>query len=272
MENTARAAGAGEDTVQEVLASTGSELDRVWDDSLSPPAVSAPLYLLAACLCGRDDPYHVMKDKYTSEALALLPALEDLVAGAADPFETAARIAIAGNVIDFGTGLHAGGIALEKTLEDFLLKPFFTQCLAELEERASDAGSILYIGDNAGETVFDRPLLGQLADSELYYAAKGGAIINDATVLDAARAGVNLNARLVSTGSRAPGTILDDCSEEFTELFHEAGLIIAKGQGNFETLTELEPLGRVFMLFTVKCPVAADHIGAAMGDMVVMRW
>ena len=89
---------------------------------------------------------------------------------------------------------------------------------------------------------------------------------------DATLAGVHLHAKLVSTGARTPGTILEQCSQQFTELFESADLVIAKGQANFETLTELPRHGRIFMLFTVKCPVAAEYLDGAMGDMVVMRW
>jgi len=272
METTARAAGASEEKVRDVAGSVLSEMDRLWNDGLSPPAVSAPLYHLTGHMCGEEDPFWPMKVKYTQEALRLLPDVERRVSDASDPFEAAVRISIAGNIIDFGTGIHAGGIALEETLEEFLVKPFFEDSVAQLRNRASGADTILYIGDNAGETVFDRPLLGQLAGSRVFYAAKGGAIINDATVDDAKLAGVHHQSHVISTGSRVPGTILEKCSEEFGELFNEADLIIAKGQGNFETLTELSPDGRVFMLFTVKCPVAGDYLGASVGDMVVKQW
>ena len=89
---------------------------------------------------------------------------------------------------------------------------------------------------------------------------------------DATLAGVHLHANLVSTGARTPGTILEQCSDEFVELFESADLVIAKGQANFETLTELPRQGRFFLLFTVKCPVAAEFQEAVMRDMVVMRW
>lgn len=272
METTARAAGVDDGVVREVGQAAEAELTRLWDDEMSPPAVSFPLYHLAGRMCGEEDPFLPVKVRYTDEALNLLPDIERCVVEASDPFETAVRIAIVGNVIDFGTGIHAGGITLEETLAEFLVKPLFADDIGELEERASGAGTILYIGDNAGETVFDRPLLRQLNGSDVFFAAKGGPIINDATVTDARRAGIQHHARLVSTGSRAPGTILTDCSDEFKELFLQADLVISKGQANLETLTELKPDGRIFMLFTVKCPVAADYLGAAMGDMVVMKW
>ena len=272
METTAKAAGADEETLQKVLEGIAVELNRSWNNDLSPPAVSTPLYQFASQMCGVEDPFLAMKVRYTREALKLLPKLEKLVQKSSDPFDTAVRISIAGNIIDFGTGEHGGGFDMEETLVQFLEKPFFQNGVDEMREKVSKARTILYIGDNAGETVFDRPLLGLLGPDRVVYAAKERAIINDATVSDAALAGIHLHARLISTGAGTPGTILEECSALFRDHFERADLMIAKGQGNFETLTELTPDGRIFMLFTVKCPVAADYLGAAMGDMVVMKW
>ena len=272
MEKTARAAGADDGLLEEVINAVGPELERLWDPEASPPAISAPLYHLTGRLCGEDDPFLAAKVRYTREALRMLPGIQARVMESRDPFEAAVRTAIAGNIIDFGTGDHGEQIDLEKTLEEFLQKPVFIDDMGELQARAASATRILYIGDNAGETVLDRPLLKQLDSAKLFYAAKGGAVINDATVEDATLAGVHLHAELVSTGSRTPGTILEHCSRDFVELFESADLVIAKGQGNFETLTELPARGRLFLLFTVKCPVAADHLDASEGDMVVMKW
>jgi uncharacterized protein with ATP-grasp and redox domains len=272
METTAKAAGADKETLQKVLDSATAELNRSWNNNLSPPAVSTPLYQLASRICGVEDPFLAMKVRYTREALRLLPELEELVQNSADPFDTAVRISIAGNIIDFGTGEHGGDFDIEETLARFLKKPFFPGGLDEFREKVSQARAILYLGDNAGETVFDRPLLGLLGPDKVVYAAKGGAIINDATVPDATLAGIDLHAKLISTGAGTPGTILEECSAQFLDHFKRADLVIAKGQGNFETLTEVTPKGRIFMLFTVKCPVAARHLNASMGEMVVMKW
>ncbi|TNF45363.1 DUF89 family protein [bacterium] len=271
MEMTARASGAGPEDVLSVRSAAVQALRSLWNDDDSPPAVSAPLYLMAGEICESDDPFLPQKIRYTIESLKLLPLLNRLVREAADSFEAAVRISIAGNVIDFGTGGEDEVGDLETTLMDYLSKPFFRDNVKELKKRSGKAERILYLGDNAGETVFDRPLLSLLPARRVIYAAKDGPIINDATVADARLAGIHLHARLISTGARTPGTILETCSKEFLELYRQADLIISKGQGNFETLTEEEAEDRIFMLFTVKCSVAADFLGAEMGDMVVMK-
>lgn len=269
---TAGAAGADDAMIRSIGVAAIQLLDSSWDVGKSPPAVSMGLYRLVGRMSGCDDPYLPQKIAYTREALKLLPVIETMLENSKDIFDSAVRISIAGNVIDFGTGEQNRKIKLMDALKEYLRKPIFNDDIAELRERAFMAGRILYIGDNAGETVFDRTLLSILPEGKVTYAAKGGAIINDATVADARLAGVHRHAELVSTGARTPGTILKMCSRDFQKLFAEADLIISKGQGNFETLTEVPRDGRIFMLFIVKCDVAAEFLGASVGDMVAMKW
>jgi len=269
---TARAAGADDSMVRSIGEAAIQILESSWNSDESPPAISTVLYRLVERMSGCDDPYLPQKIAYTREALKLLPVIEAMLENSKDVFDSAVRISIAGNVIDFGTGAQNRKIKLMDTLEEYLRKPIFHDDTAELRERAFGAGRILFIGDNAGETVFDRPFLSILPEGKVTYAAKGGAIINDATVKDARLAGVHLHTDLIGTGARTPGTILKMCSRDFQKLFMESDLIIAKGQGNFETLTEEPRGGRIFMLFIVKCDVAAESIGASVGDMVAMKW
>jgi len=277
MENTAREAGADSATVENVRRVAVQELARLWKDDLSPPAVSAPLYQMTGKICGSEDPYRLVKAAYTRKALHLLPTLQRKVMTSPDPFEAAVRVAIAGNIIDFGTGVYderagKGGFFLEQILEEYLEKPLFIDHIPQLKTAAAKAGTVLFLGDNAGETVFDRPLLGLLTAVEVIYAARDIPIINDATVKDAEMAGIQDEAALVSSGSRMPGTVVEDCTPSFREIYRRADVIIAKGQGNFETLTEEPADGKVFMLFSIKCKVAAKQLGGETGEMVVMKW
>jgi uncharacterized protein with ATP-grasp and redox domains len=214
---------------------------------------------------GDSDPYHLFKQRATGEALALLPRLRELMWEARDPLDTGVRLSIAGNIIDAGID---GGYELWPTVERVLSHPFAVEDLDALRESLARARSVLYLADNAGETVFDRVLIESL-ELPVVYAAKGGPVINDATIEDARMAGLDKVAKLFSTGSNAPGTILDLCSESFQQLFERAQLVIAKGQANYETLSEQG--SKVFFLLQAKCPVIARDLEVPAGSIVLRR-
>ena len=135
----------------------------------------------------------------------------------------------------------------------------------------ASARLVLVLGDNTGEAVFDKVLLAALAAAgrELVYAVREAPIINDATLAEAHEAGVDALATLVSSGSRAPGTILEDCTPEFRALFRDADVVISKGQGNFESLST--PGRPVYFLLKAKCALVAGRLGTEVGDYVLIR-
>ena len=100
-------------------------------------------------------------------------------------------------------------------------------------------------------------------------AVKGHPIINDATIEDVKTTGIANMVKVIVNGSDAPGTILDLCSVKFRKAFDDADLIIAKGQGNYETLSSV--CKNIFFLFKAKCPVISRHIGTDIGNIVITR-
>jgi uncharacterized protein with ATP-grasp and redox domains len=175
------------------------------------------------------------------------------------------RLSIAGNIIDLGP---AREYELWNTVERVLVQPFAIDDRAAFQAAIARAGQVLYLADNAGETVFDRVLIETL-DLPVTYAVKGGPVLNDATREDALAAGVNQAADVISTGSDAPGTVLDRCSERFRQLYEQAELVIAKGQANYETLSQEGP--KVFFLLQTKCPVIARDVGVPVGSIVLKQ-
>jgi len=143
----------------------------------------------------------------------------------------------------------------------------------EFKYALNNAESILYLGDNTGEIVFDKLLIEELSnmlpDVKITYVVRDKPVINDALMEDAVSCGLDKIVDVISSGCDAPGTILDLCSKEFLKLYESAELIISKGQGNFETLAdEKRP---IFFLFKVKCPVIANHTGFNLGDIVLKK-
>ena len=130
-----------------------------------------------------------------------------------------------------------------------------------------NAGRILYLCDNAGEILFDKLLIEQLPYGKVTVSVRGFPVINDATMIDAEAAGLTALVEVIDNGSDAPGTLLEDCRRDFQERFKQADLVIAKGQGNYESLSEVRK--EIFFLLNVKCQVIARKLGYHIGDLVL---
>jgi len=257
-------AGADERQRKAVLDHVLGLLRQV-EPSSTPPEIGDQVHRIVRREVGDGDPYRVVKESSTGEALALYSELKALLVEADDPLEVAIRLSIAGNIIDFGP---AREYDLWDVVERVLVQPFATDDRAAFREALARADQVLYLADNAGEAVFDRLLI-EILDVPVVYAVKGGPILNDATVEDALAAGVDHVAKIISTGSDAPGTILDLCSEKFHRLYEEAELVIAKGQANYETLSEEGT--KVFFLLQIKCPAIARDVGVPVGSVVLKQ-
>lgn len=230
--------------------------------SCTPPEIAMHLYGRVRHLTGKDDPFHEIKRESTERALARYDSLKQLIVQADDRLLTAIRIAIAGNIIDFGV---SSVFDVEATIDQALHLECAIDDVDQFRQRLAACESVLYIGDNAGETVFDRLLIEQL-DRPVTFAVRGEPVINDATCEDAIAAGIDDVATVVSSGTPAPGAIVSTCSPEFVQMLEQSTFTIAKGQGNYEALSQ-EPYPIVFLL-KAKCPVIATDLGVQVGDLI----
>jgi uncharacterized protein with ATP-grasp and redox domains len=250
--------------VHEVL-----ELLRCTDARQTPPAIGQQIHRLIRQVTGNPDPYRKKKQSSNQRALGLYPQLKDKIRGSAAPLETALRLAIAGNVMDFGVCYSLDAMALPEAIESALADEWNADLLGEFAQAVNDARDILFIGDNAGEIVFDRLLIEELPHEKVTYAVKGSPVINDATREDAAMVGMIDLVAVIDNGSDAPGTILDDCSAEFRRRFEQSDLILAKGQANYESLSGIDK--DMFFVLKAKCPVLAADLGCEIGQMILRR-
>ena len=251
-----------EEKIKKVLDEAGMMLKDIPVES-SPPETGRLIYQKIREITGNPDPYRAIKKESTEKALSLYQAMKNRIEMSDDRLLTAIRIAIAGNVIDFGV---KEDIDLKKEVEETIDKDFavcdyngFKACL----EKASE---ILFIGDNAGECVFDRILIEEM-NKPVKYVVREVSVINDALYEDAVEAGLDRVTTIISSGTDAPGTVLRTCSDEFREIYDNSEFIISKGQGNFEALSsEKRPL---FFLLKAKCRVIANDIGVNEGDILL---
>ncbi len=215
------------------------------------------------------DPYKKLKDSYNLIALGKFPMLTALTSKAKDPLDTGVRLAIAGNIIDFGV---YESFDLDRSIEESLRLPLLRSAYLDFSGTAKNARKILYLCDNAGELVFDRILIETLQNigKSVTVAVKGSPVINDATRDDAAAAGLADSCEVIDNGNDGIGTLLEACSDEFIEAYRASDMIISKGQANYETLSE-EQDGRTFFLFKVKCAVVARALNRPNGDIALIK-
>lgn len=237
----------------------------------SPPLMAQRIHRIICRELNCPDPYLAIKARMNAAAEQLVPALRVSIRDQPDAQEAVVRLAIGGNLLDAGSKNRIEVEDLPQHMNAIWTRPLQGDVKA-LFKAAEEASRIAYLADNAGEIFFDRVLietLEALHPGKITVYVRGAPIINDATLDDARAAGITELVPVFDNGSDAPGTLLDDCSDSFRAAFAQADLIIAKGQGNYETLSE--STRRIFFLFVVKCPIIAAHVGAPVGTLVVSQ-
>ncbi|MDD2278494.1 MAG: ARMT1-like domain-containing protein [Bacteroidales bacterium] len=216
-------------------------------------------------LIGVDDPFSDEKEDNNRVALELYDKWKPRVIESNNPFNLALRLAIAGNIMDYGAN---SDFDIHKTINSVLDSSFAIDKSKELKQQLLNAEQVLYLGDNAGEIVFDRLFIETIMHGNITYAVKGGPVLNDVTIDDSIQIGMHYAADVISNGYDAPSTILERCSDEFLRIYNSADLIISKGQGNMEGLLDNND-PRIFFLLMVKCDLIAETLGVKKGDFVV---
>jgi len=237
------------------------------DYQLSPPAMGRELHRMIRDSLQDADPYREIKEKYNQMMLDLYPTFREMIEQSLTPFETAMRLAIGGNVIDFGAKYQ---FKVMETIQRAMEHELSIDDSPSLKKALGSARSLLYIGDNCGEIVLDKLFLEYLDVPEKTFVVRGGPVINDITLEDARLVGMDQVARVVSTGDDSPGAVWESTSGEFKELFKEADVVISKGQGNLEGLMEVRH-GHIYYLLVTKCELIADRIGCGKGEFVVRK-
>ena len=257
-----------EETVQKRVLNEVMERLKTMDLSMSPPRQAQVIHRLIRKLTGLKDPYLNLKQEHNAELLRLEPRLLAHIQESPDPLQEALKVAGACNAIDMGPNRiwkHADEIVDQ--IINPILGPFDVNGFKEQLHKSKD---MLYIADNAGEIVGDKILLSILKEQpkpEILFAVRGAPILNDALLEDAEQMGIDRMTRVITTGTDCPGVIFSECSREFREAFERADLILAKGQGNYETLNQMER--NIFFLLQVKCALVARDMKSTVGQIIL---
>ena len=220
------------------------------------------------------DPYREIRSSYNAELLGLAPAVRSMIQEAEDSFDAALKLAITANLIDFAAShsfdqkmvLEKLGCAREQTLA--------VDESPKLKEALGGARTLLYLGDNCGEIVIDKLFLEEVRRGfpqlTMCFGVRGTPSVNDVTLVDVLQVGMSEVARVISNGDGCLGTVLHRTSSEFQQAFKEADVIIAKGQGNYESLSETAHKN-LFFLFMAKCEAVAQAAGVKNMSIICQR-
>lgn len=221
-----------------------------------------------------DNPYKEIKSEYNHLILEMVNELEEMIDNSSNRLDTALRLAVVGNLIDFGARHSFDKDALRNRINNQSEIEFAIDFSNQLLHRLRKAKSLFYIGDNCGEIVFDKLFIEEIKkanpDIVVNFAVRGDAILNDVTLDDALEVGMDKIANIVSSKMAVPGTILSKTPKEFQNLFHESDIVIAKGQGNYESLSDIKR-NDLYLILMAKCQYVANTVGANLMDYIVLE-
>ncbi len=217
----------------------------------------------------KKDPYADLKKESNRICLRLEHELKSVIDASSDRFQTALRIAIGGNIIDFIKERGMNEQIIRENIKKALDQELNQEKVKLLKQKIQRAGKILYIGDNAGEIVFDKLFIGEFDSKKVVFVVRGGPTLNDVTMDDARATGLDKLVRVITTGIDLPGAVVSFATDEFKQEFDQADLVISKGQGNYEALSQEDK--DIFFLLKVKCPAISESFSHVykIGDIVI---
>lgn len=251
--------------LQDILAYLGENFSK----ELSSNATGTRIHQYVKKETGCYDPYYDQKKEGNEIALSLLPMVREILKDD-DSLETYVKIAIVGNILDFGT--FELDTDFESMIFEGLKKELVINEIDKFEEALRKYDKVLYLVDNTGEIVFDKLLIEKIReyDVDVTVAVKERPILNDACMEEALEAGLDEVATLITTGSDSVGVVESMISDGFKEILLNSPFVISKGMGNFEGLSEMNFEGQdVFVLLCTKCPAISKELGIEEGSHVL---
>ncbi len=235
----------------------------------TPAYMTTLAHRVAKEMTGVEDIYYQHKRHYNRFALQLYPELEQFVAESDNPLERAVQVAIVGNIIDLGVYREIDRRRIREQLYNIQWGKYD---FVPFEVDVRRAKTLVYVGDNAGEIVFDRVLLQEIRKigvREIFFVVKSGPVSNDVLLEDFEEAQLGDFAYPLVTGQDACGIVLEEAPKELQEVWQKADLIISKGQGNFESLSGRKE--NIYFLLKAKCTPVAREFGVEQGALILKR-
>lgn len=259
-----------EDEQNQVMQEVMGMLAQTYITHTTPPSLTSKVHHIIKKHLKINDLYQQEKLQDNQRMMDMLPYLNQIIDTADDRLHTAAQLAIAGNIIDYGA---LATFDIKDAIQSVLTRPFTVDHYPGFIQRLHTPAHIFYVGDNAGELVCDQLFIRELIANghRVTYAVKSAPILNDVLMADARQTGMDQVTPVIESGSTTAGTLTSEFTPQARELYQNADLIIAKGQGNFETLYGLQDRPGKFFLLKAKCPHLAKHLQLKLRDIIFME-
>lgn len=257
----------------ELLRNVFAYLSQVNFKTSSTPELIGEIFTILKQVTGNEDPYKETREHYNRMFLEQLPNLEQEMSAAEDPFLEAIRYAIIGNIIDFNPIHNLLLSDIDATFLRLKEAPLEINDSYLLMQEIMNSSTILYLGDNCGEICLDKILIKKIKEQNpschVFFATRGEAVVNDSLEEDAYFVGIEDYATIVSNGDSSLGTVLERTSKRFQEIYQNADIVIAKGQANYECLSNEDK--NIYFLLMTKCSVIAKDIGVPEMKMICLN-
>lgn len=260
------------DKKEELLREVFTYLSKI-DFEITTPEIIGEIFGMIKKHTNNPDPYKETRNYYNTLFLKLLPEFEKKIEQAENSFQLAVRYAIVGNIIDFNP-IH--NTLLEDIFDYFEKMEEIELAIDDSKTLKGDilnAKILLYLGDNCGEICMDKILLKKIKELnptiKILFGVRGKPVVNDSISEDAYAVGINQYAEVIDNGDGSLGTVLNRTSPEFKEVYKKADVVIAKGQANYECLSEENK--NIYFLLMTKCDVIANDIGVEQKKMICMK-
>ncbi len=266
-----------DEQTRDLMNTLGTSLSR-FPEAVSPPVIATVLQHRLEDFLDSDDPYREIKNESSNRILEFLDEIRHVISSSPDPLKSVVLLAIGGNAIDYG--VFGNQVDIERVITDALHSmedsddSHHSLAYEEWKEHLNRSSKVLYVVDNAGEVVFDRLLIETMKklypELHVTVAVRNRPIINDVTLEDARFAGIDLAAdAIIPSGCDGAGLVIGEAGEEMNRIFGESDIIISKGQGNFEAMSEA--VGPIYFFLKVKCPVVSRETAQPIGTYLLMK-
>lgn len=256
------------------LISLARDYLKTCDMAKTNPEIMGEIWALAKDIIGTDNPYREIKSCYNQLVLSMSDTIQNLITQSGRRLECGLKLAIAGNLIDFAARHRFNEQMFKEMIQDISRSELAIDHSRQLFQAVKSSRVLLYLGDNCGEIVLDKQFIELLKEYNpklsVYYGVRGKPIVNDVTEDDAAEVRMQETANVISNGDGSLGTVLHRTSQKFQDIFRKADVVICKGQGNYEGLSDCTK-ENLFFLFMAKCDIVAEPLGVKKMSVVCMK-